>query len=100
MSHLDASQDAGPLPVCALEELQDYLTIFEGEIRPGLRFTLGADGLEVIVDGVRLGIWRREGDALVFDGTPYALVHSLQAAVLQTLSVVGAFVPEPAAATG
>lgn len=88
MAHEDAGGDAGPLPLFALEELQDYLHIFEETSRPGLGFRIEDNALTVTVDGRRAGAWCLIRNALVFEGVANARVTSLQAAVLHTLKVV------------
>ena len=88
MSHEDAGWDAGPLPLFALEELQDYLHIFEETSRPGLGFRIEDNRLTVTVDDRPAGAWRLTRNALVFEGVTNTRVTSLQAAVLHTLKVV------------
>ena len=88
MSADHAIDDAGPLPLCALEELQDYLHIFEETSRSGNRFRHDEGRLIIEVDGEMRGYWTLNGDSLVFHGDAFAHVRSLQAAVLHTLGVL------------
>jgi hypothetical protein len=88
MPSLDAIDDAGPLPLFALDELHDYLHIFQETARSGLLVRIEDDHLTITFDGNPRGDWCRDGDSLVFHGEPFAQVRSLQAAVLHTLNVI------------
>jgi hypothetical protein len=83
-------QDNAGLSPYALDELHDYLLIFQDDDTLGLTARLDGDRLEIMSGGQFVGVWRCSGTSMVFEGEPPTCVRTLQAAVLHTLSALAA----------